>query len=656
MARRLEIAKLTGSANAKTWAQVHVFIPEDGGKRERYGSLLAAFSLKSREQIESGQVEIAAFGKELITRFHELYYAGDPNRAAHERLEQAFQTLGKEYEGQVGLSGVAAVILEPTGKTVLYVTRLGQSQAFLWRQGRLIRLVSSDIGSGVESLSGRLEAGDTFLLGTDQVFELIPLGSFQAALGQPTLDQASQTLTPILHGHRENSLAALVLGRSQSKESGSAESEPAVTPVSPAPAPGEESRSSRLLSGSGWPAVRKSAGGFWQLARARLTGAWLTLRSRALEHRSIAVRDGGHRRPKKMAISVALIFLLLLGVSVVIGLRQKRSATLDRQGNEVLATVGYNLEQARELAELNPGRAKSLLVEAQETLDQYQAEHTDSTPEVDQLKQDIAEWLVRVSHEYRFDQADVFFDLALIKEDFKAKRWSITDNEVVLLGKDAVATLSLDKKQSAVIAGGEAVAQAELIGSVSPWGVVATGGELLVVDKAEERVIDTQPLKKVRPTDLAGYAGNIYVLASSQDQVWRFAGLADGLAQAQAYMKGEPKLAEAVSLAIDGSIWILFGDGSIVKYTRGVQDAFAVSGLDVSFAEPIRLFTDENQENLYVLDRKNTRVVVISKTGEYQAQYVWPGIAGVVDILASEEMGKIFLLTDNRIYSLDIKK
>jgi hypothetical protein len=653
---RLELAKLIGSADTKTWAQVHVFTPEDGEKRERYGSLLAAFSLKSREQAESGQVEIAAFGKELIVRFHELYYTGETHLAVHERLEQAFRTIRQEYEEQVDLSGVAAVILEPMGKTALYVTRLGQAQAFLWRQGQLNRLVGSDPGTGLGSLSGLLEAGDAFLLGTDQVFELVPLGSLTAALGQPTLDQTSQILTPILHGHQENSLTALVLGRSQREEPEAVEPETAVTSVSPVLTQAEESRLPPSFPGSRWGAAREAAGRFWQQATAHFKGGWLSLRSRALEHRSIAIRESGQRRPKKMAISVALVFLLLLGVSVVIGLRQKRSVTLDRQGSEALTTVGYSLEQAKQLAELNPGRAKSLLVEAQDALDKYQTGQTESTPEVDRLKQEITEWLARVSREYRFDQADVFFDLSLIKEDFKAKRWGVTDHEVVLLGKDAVATLSLDKKQSAVIAGGEDVAGAELVGSVSPWGVVATSDQLLVVDKAEERVIDTQPLKEIRPTDLVGYAGNVYVLASSQDQVWRFAGLADGLAQAQAYMKGEPKLGEAVGLAIDGSLWILFRDGSIVKYTRGVQDAFAVSGLDVSFAEPIRLFTDENQENLYILDRKNTRVIVISKTGEYQAQYVWPGMAGAVDVFASEAMGKIFLLTDNRIYSLDIRQ
>ena len=48
--------------------------------------------------------------------------------------------------------------------------------------------------------------------------------------------------------------------------------------------------------------------------------------------------------------------------------------------------------------------------------------------------------------------------------------------------------------------------------------------------------------------------------------------------------------------------------------------------------------------------------MVFSKTGEYQAQYVWPGIAGAVDMVASEKLAKIFLLTNSKIYSLDIKQ
>jgi len=179
---------------------------------------------------------------------------------------------------------------------------------------------------------------------------------------------------------------------------------------------------------------------------------------------------------------------------------------------------------------------------------------------------------------------------------------------------------------------------------------------LAVIDKAKQRAIDTRKLEEIEVTDLVGYAGNIYVLDSQSNQVWRYAGLSDGLAKPKEYFSGEPDLEGAVSLAIDASIWIMFNQGEIVKYTRGKQEVFTVVGLDKPFNQPIKLFTDENQDYLYILDHKNTRVVVIGKAGEYQAQYIWPGIAGATDVLASEELGKIFVLTESKVYGFEIRE
>jgi len=305
---------------------------------------------------------------------------------------------------------------------------------------------------------------------------------------------------------------------------------------------------------------------------------------------------------------------------------------------------------------LNPIRAKSLLIEAQDAFKTYQEDNPDNQSQpVKEAGEKINQLLAQVSKEYQITEAEAFSDLSLIKDDFKAKLWGLTDEEAVILGQDAVVSLDLDKKQTQVIAGGEETKEADFIGSVSAWAVLASDKELSVIDKTKQRVIDTIGLEEAEVTDLAGYAGNIYVLDSQNNQIWRYAGLSDGLAKAKEYFSGEPDLEEAVSLAIDGSVWIMFNQGEIVKYTRGKQEAFTVAGLDKPFNQPIKLFTDENQDDLYILDHKNTRVVVIGKAGEYQAQYIWPGIAGAKDLLASEKLGKIFILTENKVYSFEIR-
>ena len=100
---------------------------------------------------------------------------------------------------------------------------------------------------------------------------------------------------------------------------------------------------------------------------------------------------------------------------------------------------------------------------------------------------------------------------------------------------------------------------------------------------------------------------------------------------------------------------MLFSDGTIVKYVRGVKDVFVITGLDEALVEPIKIYTSPEVDNLYILDRQSTRVVVIGKNGEYQSQFRWPGVAGAKDLVVSEELKKILLLTGEKVFSLDLQ-
>jgi len=623
-----EICKIIGTANTKTWAQVHLFEPQEEEKKTKFGRLFAVFSLENKSEAEEGLLEITAFGKEILTRFHEIYFSAEELNSCQERLEKAFQGIQKEFSDRVIVSGAAGVILDSGEKKVLYLARLGAAQAYLWRDNQRASLLASGEKGAVDSASGWLEEGDVFALGTEVLFKLIPQDSFQTVLSLESLEQASQVLAPMVHGHQENALAALIMvGYPSAKK--------------------EEDEPKEIIE------PKLSRFKFPSLSR------FLPGRLRGSEKITVKLRQKMvyGKKSRKMAISVAVLFLILLIVSVSFGFKKKQGANTNRQEAQLLEIINYNLEQAAQLEELNPIRAKSLLTEAQDAFNTYQEENPDSQSQpVKEAGEKINRLLAQVSKEYQITEAEVFFDLSLIKDDFKAKLWGLTDEEAVILGQDAVVSLDLDKKQTQVIAGGEEAKEADFIGSVSAWAVLATDKELAVIDKAKQRAIDTRKLEEIEVTDLVGYAGNIYVLDSQSNQVWRYAGLSDGLAKPKEYFSGEPDLEGAVSLAIDASIWIMFNQGEIVKYTRGKQEVFTVVGLDKPFNQPIKLFTDENQDYLYILDHKNTRVVVIGKAGEYQAQYIWPGIAGATDVLASEELGKIFVLTESKVYGFEIRE
>src|SRR6185437_11313407 len=106
-----------------------------------------------------------------------------------------------------------------------------------------------------------------------------------------------------------------------------------------------------------------------------------------------------------------------------------------------------------------------------------------------------------------------------------------------------------------------------------------------------------------------------------------------------------PDLSNAVSMTIDGSIYILQSNGALTKFTKGESDTFNLKGLDKPFSSPTRVYTTADLDSIYVLDNGNSRIVKLAKDGTFQAQYVNDILNKAKDIDVQESNKKIFILT-----------
>ncbi len=135
---------------------------------------------------------------------------------------------------------------------------------------------------------------------------------------------------------------------------------------------------------------------------------------------------------------------------------------------------------------------------------------------------------------------------------------------------------------------------------------------------------------------IASYSGNVYILDTKSGLVWRYGNSGTVYSEGKSlFDPNKVNLKKSVSLAIDGSFYILKQDGSITKLTGGKQDTtFTLKGqptLSQKLTQPLQVVTNEGLSSIFVLDAGSTssdrstgRILEFTKNGDFVKQYAFP--------------------------------
>jgi len=629
----LEIAKIVGTSTQNSGSWVHAFSPSQAEKISQRGQLLAVIGIANPPE----EVEIATAGREIISRLHEEYF-GDLIASPLEQLKKAVEKIGLETTGEVEIDvGAVAVV-----GNVLYGAVNNGARLVLARKGKVATILV-----GQETISGYLEDGDLFCLGTGEFFQLVPQGVLQAALTTNSPSEAAESIAPVVHGQQDGGRAAAVIFKVKKQEFKETE----------LPEIKKQDRELNRIFQVGKTIVAK-------VKERTLEIIFLGQKYWLKKITSLAESQKKTPRPQKTVITVALILLLILGVSVVLGARQRRHPGLTQKTSVLLEQAQEKFKEGKDLLTLNPTKASQLLLEAQDLTQQIESAGL-KTEEFLKFQEELRQTLGKVLKEHQVEGA-VFFDLELIKAKAKGDDLTVLADQLVILDKaqSTIYGLGIKDKKSTILASGEKLRGIRLIAML--------GDKIYAL--TEEGILETElRIKKDASwgeiVDMAGFGSNLYLLdkkarlqapgapaTGGQGEIWKYPIAENGFGTKQKWLKGEAAdFSQVVSVAIDGAIWVLGNDGKIWKFIQGTEENFRVTGLAKSLLNPSIIYTDSEQSSLYVLDKGNSRIVVLKKTGEYDSEYVWQGIKDAVGLVVSEKEKKIFLLGGSKIYTLELK-
>lgn len=188
---------------------------------------------------------------------------------------------------------------------------------------------------------------------------------------------------------------------------------------------------------------------------------------------------------------------------------------------------------------------------------------------------------------------------------------------------------------------------------------------LIFLMNQNNRIISWSPLsKKFQENVLAIPAGAeislaetyltyLYLLDKNHQQIYRYPRATGGFGEKTNWLKDDIDLKEISDIAIGENIF-LAQNGEILKFFQGKKQNFTLE----KTATPIfadQLYTQRDSQNLFVLDKKNSRLVKLDLNGNIVSQFYNTEISSATDFEINEESNLAFFSNNNEVKSFEMR-
>jgi len=382
----------------------------------------------------------------------------------------------------------------------------------------------------------------------------------------------------------------------------------------------------------------------------------------------------------RILISAAVIILVLVP-AVVAAIFWQQGAVGRAEADTLLNLAEARLASARDaLDQDDTAVARRMLTEADEYVFQAEEDYGSSTRSAD-LRRSIAQerkTVERVTPLYGLTTPLIRF-----APDAEPQQVMVMGQDIYVLdtGRNAVVAYRLmpDGESLAEPAEGQVVLRSgDAVDSVTvgplrdlAWQAPVPGiddkSSLLVLDADNNVFRYNQQVDGVSVVDFGAnrnwqqaaqietFLGRLYVADVGANQIYRYdPGRYD---QPTQWFLPETvaNLAGLMTMRIDGNIWLLFENGTVLRYQQGEQMPYSLDSSFAAPASPADLWVGQSSdETIYLGDALAERILVFDKTtGEYREQFQaaeGTPLNSLRGLLVDSTHGTQYILTDSTLY------
>ncbi len=611
----LDFSKIVATPTPTAWSQAY-----------SAGRLFAVISLQTDIIPQEGQEHLNVLGKDLISTLESEFFTLE-NKDLDSIKQALTTTTGRLKEG-VKCSLVVCFLSE----NVLYLFAAGGGKAVLKRGDKIGTVLEADLEQDIKSASGYVQEGDIVILQTKAFLKVIPSSTLASSLDNNTPSEIAENLAPHVHEKAEGGASAVILlykdGQvedisNETSEVAQKEGVMSSQVLSEESSENEEETNPTEKIIPQTPPTDETEENFPTDSSPFLTDQFPKRKRLSFNFNLGFLKrfPSGISHRRRNILTIAVILIIVIAATSFLAFRNKQSTQSQDLFTGVFKEAQGKYDEGQNLKDLNAPLAQESFNSAKQILDENKNKFKNGSSEEKQILGLL-------------DKVNAEISKATTGESVEAKEVKATESKILSYELNNSAALYFTQNDDKVF--------------------FLDGTGISAIDKGNDK--KSQLAKKSWKTEggIGLFGSNIYVL-DKDDGILKFVPSEDTYNKTDYFPSDTPDLADSQAMAIDGSVYILFKNGTINKYTRAKNDDFSISGLDKSFSSPTRIFTNADVDNLYVLDNGNSRIVVLDKDGKFKEAYSAGVLKSAKDFEVDEKDKKIFVLSGGKVYEINIK-
>lgn len=401
-----------------------------------------------------------------------------------------------------------------------------------------------------------------------------------------------------------------------------------------------------------------------QLMRWLLSGGWRLGRFfRQTFSRQVFVDEQDRVANKRLRIGLIVVGAMLF-LAIIVGLSKLAAGAQVKEAVAVLANDLANYESAKQLVETQPIQARELLASVIGNLEAREkafSQKKSGQKYINAKLTEIKTYYDSVSGKQVFKDLPVYYDFQLIDSKLIANQAKFFGQMGYFIDRDnkKVLQLEISNQKATTI---DLASLSKVIDVAVDEKNLYILGEGIVEKPISTAGEATEVIAKGKSNQgakfISAFGGNLYVFNPEQRNIFKYIydPATKKFTEPIRWVKSAKDLdfESVVSMIVDGEIWVSTKTGQVFRMVSGESSLFKVNGLVEPINSAVYLSTAEDFNRLYLLEPGQSRLIIVSKQGEFIKEVKSASFASANALIPLEVQNKVFVVSGSLVFAVGL--